>query len=144
MKKLLFVLLLSFLSYGVMAQSAGSVQVRNYTNCWVYYSIMGGSGCGVSATSNLIALAPGGSIYYPNAASIPGFPPGANINAGNFYYKPLSCTNIPVWRVGIACTGMLGSYTYPLYGSTCTLCANVTASWGAPSSPGGTALYAFN
>ena len=145
MKKLLFALLFSFVSYGAMAQSAGSVTVRNYTGCWVYYSIMGGPGCSVNIVSNVIALAPGGSINYPSAASIPGFPPGGNnINAGNFYYKPPSCTNIQVWGVGIACTGMLASWTYLLYGANCAACANVTASWTPPATTGGTALYAFN
>lgn len=144
MKKLLFALLLSFLSYGAMAQ-AGSLYVRNYTNCWVYFIVMGGSGCNTNVDGNLTALAPGGTIYYPNAASIPGFPAGPNaINAARFYDKPTGCPNISVWRVGELCTGMLQSWVYRVYNSTCLLCNTVTVSWNPPPMPGGAALLAFN
>jgi hypothetical protein len=144
MKKLLFALLLSFISYGAMAQ-AGSLYVRNYTNCWVYFVVMGGSGCGTNVDGTLTALAPLGTIYYPNAASIPGFPAGPNaINGARTYDKPTGCPNIGVWRVGELCTGMLQAWTYRVYTSTCSLCTTVTASWNPPAMVGGAALLAFN
>jgi hypothetical protein len=144
MKKLLFALLFSFLSYGAMAQ-AGSLYVRNYTNCWVYYIVMGGSGCNVNVDGSFIALAPGGTVFYPNAASVPGFPAGPNfINAARPYDKPTSCTGISVWRVGEICTGMLQSWTYRVYSPSCLLCNTITASWTVAPMVGGTAQLAFN
>lgn len=129
MKRLLSVLLLSFLSYGAMAQ-ANSLVVKNNTNCWVYYIIHGGPGCDVSYISSVISLPPGGTVTYSGTASIPGFPPGPFfINAAGVYYKPTTCFPTSLWRVGEPCTGMLPSWNYTVYNTSCTVCGNITAAW---------------
>lgn len=146
MKHAFLLLLISIFAYRAMGQ-AGSLTVQNNTSCWVYYRIQGGPVCpSYIVSGNVISLAPGGVVNYPNSAAIPGFPAGPLYLLGNalVYDKPAACVPSAPWRIGEPCTGMNSSYKYPIYRPNCAGCLpSITAQWIPAPAPGGLATLIF-
>lgn len=152
MKKLLFFLVMLISSTTIFAQmsTAFGLNVKNNSGCTVYYRIVGNQPCtcGEQFSSPVIALAAGGSIFYPNSIPLGGsFPTSSprSIMGAYIYSGPTSCPATTIGRIGQSYCGLPALYGYTGLTPNCAPCMGIQARWiTTPDCVAGIAQLVFN
>lgn len=115
--------------------SARSLRVINQTNCHQFFAVFGDEfcQCGSTYSSNIIGIAPGSMLFYPDTTTLGGsFPVGApkGISLARIVNQqpPFNCP-AEGGTIGQPLCGVPPSVTFLTYQTGCVPCANTTAAW---------------
>lgn len=139
MKKLfsfLVLLLASFSMWAQYAPSARSLRVMNQTQCYVYFQVFGDEPCicGERFTSKEFALAPGGTMDFPNSVTLGGTYPSTPMGiVGAYIFDALK--QCQLGRKGVVgqpqdrCRYPLTYGHYVGFNPDCRDCGRILATW---------------